>query len=382
VSEGRPGLPLEARLSERPPVQRRGLVKALGVSGALGAMGALAALAPLGLAVVPGPARAAAPAPASFALIGDVPYGSGEETKLARVIDAINASHAAGGVQWVVHTGDVKRSRERCDDRLLQRRFDLFRRLVPPFVITPGDNDWTDCHRVPSGRYLPVERLARLRQIFYPRPGLSSAGRAEPVLTQALAPGQADAHRAHVENQCWSFAGVTMATVHVVGSHNGLEPWDDLDPADREDRPRPDRLADFKAREAAAVAWIDTAFDHAQAHGHAGVVIAMQANPGLHRTARDPARRGFNQVLDRLTRRAAAFGRPVLLAHGDTHTYRFDAPLAHAAAHTRLPRLANLRRVENFGSPQVHWVEVRVDASTAEVFTAVPHYVLANLLPF
>lgn len=354
------------------------MLKALGASGASGALGALA---PLGLATAPRRARAAAPASASFALIGDVPYGSGEETKLARVIDAINASHAAGGVQWVVHTGDVKRSRERCDDGLLQRRFDLFRRLVPPFVITPGDNDWTDCHRVPSGRYLPLERLARLRQIYYPRSGFSSAGRAEPVLTQAQAAG-ADAHRAYVENQCWSFAGVTMATVHVVGSFNGLEPWDNFDPADREDRPRPDRLAEFKAREAAAVTWIDTAFDRAQAEGHAGVVIAMQANPGLHRTARDPARRGFNQVLDRLTRRAGAFGRPVLLAHGDTHTYRFDAPLLHAAAHTRLPRLTNLRRVENFGSPQVHWVEVRVDAGTPEVFTATPHYVLANLLPF
>jgi hypothetical protein len=76
------------------------------------------------------------------------------------------------------------------------------------------------------------------------------------------------------------------------------------------------------------------------------------------------------------------FGKPVLLAHGDSHTFRFDKPLLHAVAGSGLPALANFSRVENFGSPHVHWVEIRVDAGTPEVFRVVPHYVLANLLPF
>lgn len=319
---------------------------------------------------------------ASFALIGDVPYGTSEEAKFERVIEAINASHAAGVVRLVVHTGDVKRGRERCDDALLQRRFELFQRLEPPFVITPGDNDWTDCHRKPSGNYLPTERLARFRQIFFPRPGFSTGRQPMPVLTQAATPAADPAQREHVENQLWAFAGVTMATVHVVGSGNGLEPWDGIDRRDHEDRPRRDRLAEFTRREAAALAWIDAAFEHAREHRSAGVVIAMQANPRLHRAATDSVRRGFNRVLERLARRTLEFGKPVLLAHGDSHTYRFDQPLKDARADSGLPALPHLRRVENFGSPQVHWVEVRVHAGSPEVFTAVPHYVLANLLPF
>jgi hypothetical protein len=319
---------------------------------------------------------------ASFALIGDVPYGTGEEAKLERVIDAINASHAAGGVRLVVHTGDVKRGRERCDDALLQRRFQLFQRFEPPFIITPGDNDWTDCHRAPSGNYLPTERLARLRQIFYPRPGMSTGRRPMPVLTQAASAASEGAYRAYVENQLWSFAGTTMATLHVVGSGNGLEPWDGIDRQDREDRPRRDRLAEFTAREAAALAWLDTVFEHAREHHSAGVTVAMQANPRLHRRRQDATRQGFNRILERLASHAQAFGKPVLLAHGDTHTFRFDKPLRHAEAGIGLPALGNFSRVENFGSPQVHWVEVRVDPGTPEVFTAVPHYVLANLLPF
>ncbi len=355
---------------------------------------ALATLAALGVSPLAGGwqvARAEGDKPAqsgaSFALIGDVPYGTGEEGKLERIVEAINASHAAGGVRLVVHTGDVKRGRERCDDALLQRRFELFQRFEPPFIITPGDNDWTDCHRAASGGYLPTERLARFRQIFYPRPGQSTGRQPMPVLTQAgaaaaTAPPAAAAHHAYVENQLWAFAGTTMATVHVVGSGNGLEPWDGIDRQDGESQPRRDRLAEFTAREAAALAWLDTVFEHAREQRSAGVVVAMQANPRINRSARDAVRQGFNRILERLARHAQAFGKPVLLAHGDTHTFRFDKPLQHADADTGLPALENLARVENFGSPQVHWVEVRVDAATPEVFSVVPHYVLANLLPF
>jgi len=322
------------------------------------------------------------PAAASFALIGDVPYGEGEETKFGRVIEAINASHAAGGVRLVVHTGDVKRGRERCDDALLRRRFEIFQRLAPPFVITPGDNDWSDCHRARAGRHLPTERLAAFRRIFYPRPGLSGGRHPMRVLPQGGSPSSVPAHDAFVENQLWDLAGTTMATLHVVGSGNGLEPWAGLGGGDRLDRPRPDRMAEFAAREAAALAWLDTTFAVARERHSAGVVVAMQANPRLERRADSVARRGFNRVLERLAAHTRAFGKPVLLAHGDTHTFRFDKPLRSPTQRIGLPALPNLSRVENFGSPHVHWVEVRVDPASPEVFSAVPHYLLANLLPF
>ncbi len=323
-----------------------------------------------------------APQAASLALVGDVPYGTGEEAKFERVIEAINTSYAAGGVRLVVHTGDMKRGRERCDDALFRRRFELFQRLEPAFVITPGDNDWTDCHRVRSGRYLPTERLARFRQIFYPRPGMSTGRHPISVITQASSNASLPAHRDYVENQLWAYAGATLATLHMVGSGNGLEPWEEYDRSDRLDKPRAERLAEFDTRQAANLAWIDVAFEHAREHGSAGVMISMQANPRFDRPESSGARQGFNRVLERLTQRAQAFGKPVLLAHGDSHTFRFDKPLLHPVAGSGLPALANFSRVENFGSPHVHWVEIRVDARTPEVFHVVPHYVLANLLPF
>jgi hypothetical protein len=62
-------------------------------------------------------------------------------------------------------------------------------------------------------------------------------------------------------------------------------------------------------------------------------------------------------------------GKPVLLVHGDTHTYRVDAPFTEA---TGVP-LPNLSRVETYGSPIVGWVKVTVDPAGAQLFTFEPY---------
>lgn len=310
----------------------------------------------------------------SFALIGDTPYGAADEPKFDRVIDAVNATPR---VRFVLHTGDVKAGSERCDDALLQHRFDQFQRFDRPFVLTPGDNDWTDCHRANNGGYLPTERLARLRQIFYPQPGVTSGGRRARVTTQATQPG----FETFVENTMWHFGGAVMGTLHVVGSLNNLAPWDQIDPSDTVQTPRPDRIAEFEARQAAALAWIDRVFDEAAASGAAGVLLAMQANPAFELPASDPNRAGFNAVLERITTRAAAFAKPVVVAHGDSHYYRVDKPLNAPSAANGTQMLENVTRVENFGAQHVHWVEVIVDPKDPALFRFQAHIVEANRFP-
>jgi hypothetical protein len=304
----------------------------------------------------------------SFALIGDTPYGVAEEPKFDRVIDDINASR---NVRLVLHTGDVKQGSERCDDALFIKRFNQYQRFDDAFIVTPGDNDWTDCHRTNNGSYLPTERLAKFREIFYPVIGRSTGRKPVALLSQATAPGHA-AHSAYVENTLWQFAGTTMAMLHVVGSANNLAPWDQLAGGDRP----AERLAEYNSRLAASLAWIDEIFDRAVASNSAGVVVAMQANPGLEAAAGSAARLGFDAVIGKLTSRTIAFGKPVLLAHGDSHYFRLDKPLVHAGV-----SLENFSRLENFGSPNVHWVEVFVDARDPNVFSVVPHTVPGNVVP-
>lgn len=314
------------------------------------------------------------PARGSFALIGDVPYGAATEPQFDRVIDAINATPR---VRFVLHTGDIKAGSERCDDALLQRRFDQYQRFAKPFVFTPGDNEWTDCHRTNNGNYLPTERLDKVRSLFFPQPGVTTGGRPARVATQASVPG----FETFVENTMWTFGGTTMGTVHVVGSNNGYAPWSQIDPSDSYETPRADRVAEVEARIAAAVAWIDTIFDRATIDRSAGVLVAMQANPNFELPPADRERQGFNAVLERITARAIAFGKPVVIAHGDSHYYRVDKPLLAPTPANGLQLLERVTRAENFGSQYVHWLEVAVDPRDPEVFRFRPHLIEANLFP-
>ena len=328
------------------------------------------------LAFVALPACAALPGVGvqSFALIGDTPYGLANEAKFERVIDAINADP---NVRFVVHTGDVKAGSERCDDDLLARRHDILQRFEDGVIVTPGDNDWTDCHRANNGSYQPLERLAKFREIFYSDPRRSGGQHPFKLRTQADMAGFAN----FPENRLWHFNGATLATVHVVGSNNGLAPWSGIDPADSYDAPRADRVAEASAREAAALAWIDAAFDDATARRAPGVLLAIQANLNLDLPAADRERQGFNTLIERIVARAQAFKKPVVVAHGDSHYYRVDKPFVAPIQPAGVCMVENLTRMENFGAGDVHWVEVFVDPQDPNVFRAEPRLLQITFHP-
>jgi hypothetical protein len=114
-------------------------------------------------------------------------------------------------------------------------------------------------------------------------------------------------------------------------------------------------------------------FGRAAADGSDALMIAIQANPGF---GRPPDKRtGYNDFLSALTRETLAFGKPVVLVHGDTHTFRVDKPMVSA---TTGERVGNFTRVETFGSPDVHWVRASVDTSAPRVFTFQPEIVAEN----
>ena len=289
-----------------------------------------------------------------FALIGDVPYDGGVPgapyPPLDRVIDEVNADR---GIRWVLHAGDIKSGSTRCSDELFLDRLARYNRFRRPFVLTPGDNEWTDCHRVNNGEYQPLERLAKLREVFFPEPGRTIGARRMAVDTQARRPGFEE----FPENVLWSAHRVLFATVHIVGSQNGLAPFD---PASRAVRTPADD-AEVARRTAAALAWMDETFTRARTSGSPGVFLMMQANPGLEFQGGD--RRGFETFLAALEAHVVAYGKPVVLAHGDSHYFRVDKPRLA----TR-PFLPNFTRVETFGAGNVHWLRVTVDPRSPQVF--------------
>jgi len=242
---------------------------------------------------------------------------------------------------------------------------DLFRRFEPPLIYTPGDNEWTDCHRILAGRYNPIERLERLRQIFFP--GASSLGRNPIALTrQGDLPEMQPHHAPYVENAMWDRAGVQFATLHVVGSGNNFN------------HHLPDR-GEYMQRNAANLAWIDRVFARAAQTNAGAVVLFMHADPLFEATG--DRRIGFVDTLGAFARHAQAFRRPILLVHGDNHTFRVDRPLRADPIRHRGPVLRNFTRLEVFGSPETRGVIVTVSPDEQTPFRIRPMVMPYDTLP-
>jgi hypothetical protein len=292
----------------------------------------------------------AAPAVAgSFALIGDMPYGDTEIGPMRQIIEEIGRDDS---IAFVVHDGDIKSGSEECDDaRLMARRTD-FDYSRHPFILIPGDNEWTDCHRPNNGRFDPEERLGKLRELFFA--GDESLGRRRIKLTRQgdLQPQFA----AWRENVRWQFEGTLIVGLNIPGSNNN---WKNRG----ENR-------EFTARLAANTAWLEAAFAHARSTGLRGVMVVMQANPDFEGeeapkfAARAGHRDGYAEFRAQLAREAVAFGKPVVVVHGDTHSYRIDKPLKDENGKP----VANATRLETFGSPGLGWVKVSIEANDPAVF--------------
>ena len=298
-------------------------------------------------------------APFAFGFIGDMPYGAVREAPFARLVAEINRDN---DVDFVMHAGDIKAGSERCDDSLIQHRFDLYQTFQRASVFTPGDNEWTDCHRVNNGQYNPLERLAFVRSTFFPRAGQTTGGQIRPVRSQA----DGNAYPEFVENVMFAKHSVMFATVHVVGSNNNLEPWLGISPTDSCSSPRADRIAEFERRQDAALAWLDEVF--AAAADTKGLFLMIQANP-YNQPSNPACPGGFQEFLARLESRAQQYGRPVVLAHGDDHFFVLDHPMSNLL----------LSRLQTFGEGQVHWIKVRVDPRSSGVFSIEQRVVKSNL---
>jgi hypothetical protein len=278
----------------------------------------------------------------TLAVIGDTPYGA-DQVDPATFSGLLGDIGADPHVRTVVHLGDIKNGATRCDDTYFAQIADAFAGSRDPVVYTPGDNEWTDCHRPTNGGYDPYDRLAALRSTFFGDPGQ----------TLGSHPMAVEYQDDFVENVRWVDARVVFTTVHVVGSNNGLAPWSaPLETPANAVR----REQEVAARTDAAVEWIDAAFDAAEATGAPGVVIAMQADT----FATQPMLSGFTDVIERLESRAAAFPGEVLLLQGDTHRYLVDEPLADAP---------NLTRVVVEGETVGEWLRLTVDPRADELFS-------------
>jgi hypothetical protein len=321
----------------------------------------------------------------SIGLWGDLPYSDVQaQVGVPNLIADMNAQKLA----FTVHDGDLKAGNgivgsitpTTCADALYTQSLGFFNSLKAPVMFTPGDNDWTDCDRDSNGPYNSLERLDHERQVFFStNSSLGQRKLTQEVQTAPLCLGSAGGLVSCVENRRWTVGGVTYATLNIQGSCNNL-----CDTA-------PDS-AEYTARNAANIAWMQETFAVAKSKNSAAVMLISQANPGWDQTdgtrapLRDPKTLvetdtnpdGYKDFLLALRNEVITFRKPVAYVHGDSHYYRIDRPFLDASG----KRLENFTRVETFGdnasktipsdpkdTNDVQWVKVIVNPTSREVFS-------------
>lgn len=293
--------------------------------------------------------------PWAFVVMGDVPYSTAEVDRtpaFVRLIQAVNRIQPA----FSIHLGDIKSGSTRCDDATFAAIKAQFMTFQHPLVYTPGDNEWTDCHRQSNGAFDPQERLAKLRTLFFAEP-LSLGQPAMPLTRQS----DVSAFPFMVENARWVVHNFLFVTVHVVGSNNNL-------------RNQREAALEFFARNTANLAWITEAFALAKTEQRRGLVLIMHGEPDFQGRNRDGD--GLQETIDTLAVQAAEFGKPVLLIHGDGHRLTIDQPLRHPSSKKILD---NVLRLEIFGEQAVHAMRVMVLPQEAMPFVFHPLFVPENM---
>src|SRR5262245_13443688 len=99
----------------------------------------------------------------TFAALGDTPYSAEEESRFIGMIAEMNHEKLA----FVIHVGDFKAALAHCSDGLFLQRKEWFELIHHALVYVPGDNEWTDCNRAWGSGYRPLERLQKLRELFF-----------------------------------------------------------------------------------------------------------------------------------------------------------------------------------------------------------------------
>jgi len=279
----------------------------------------------------------------SFVALGDLPYGNvpSSQEYYARLIERINQN----STPFSIHVGDFKSGSTLCTDDEFSKQLNNFQSYSSAVIYTPGDNEWTDCHRSNNGSFDPLERLSLVRKMFFRQKQslgkypiqLESQSLTHPNFTE------------FVENQRWRHLGVLFNTLHIVGSNNNFESRS------------PSAVNEFFRREQANVAWIRDAFSLATSQKADVIVFAFQADVFESKSSYEdfPGSSGYRKTIgETLLPLAQKWGKPVLIIHGDSHRFKIDQPFI-----LNMKPLTNVTRLVVPGADDVRAVEVTVNGA-------------------
>ena len=323
----------------------------------------------------------------TIAVYGDSPYGTSptdtsQTDATPAFIDSINADP---NVRLVLHVGDIHSGKQYCTQAYDQNIFDMWTRFKDPVIYTPGDNEWSDCHKAGEGGgtynkitgqidYVldasgnpvdyakgdPIANLELIRSIFFRRPGHAIGGGHKRVLSQAELPNWGHpSDSKFVENTLWVQSHVLFVTINLPGgSNNDNDVWYG---APTQGAAQVQEIAD---RTGADLRWLDIAFALAKTLRTKGVVIQTQADMwDAEKGAAHQA--GYEPFVQSIAAHTTDLGRAVLMFNGDSHVYKSDNPLSATDPLNYMHPgydVANFHRIVVHGSTlPLEWLRLTVD---------------------
>lgn len=286
----------------------------------------------------------------SFFAMGDMPYYYPDDySRLDRLITSLNDENPA----FTVHVGDFKSGSSPCSDEYFLKMQGYFRQFMHPLFYTPGDNEWTDCHRQAAGGFVAEERLDKVRELFYTQ----NETLIDPPFSYNSQSAN-DGYSEFVENAIWDHRNITFGTLHVVGSNNNFKTDSTAD------------NSEFMVRDVANQFWLEKIFQQAKSKNSDGIAIFLHA--GLN--YEDSEKNGFNNFTKKLREEVMGYDKPILMVYGDHHRFLIEKPLVDDQGKV----LKNFTSLMVFGDKDMHAVEICVDKDDKELFLIRQFFVEGN----
>jgi hypothetical protein len=206
------------------------------------------------------PAATAVAAPVrafAFGVIGHPLQHGRDEAALKRAIADVAQTTPA----FVVATG-IKAATEPCSDKLYAQRRDLLNESAAPMVVSLAGSDWSACLNS-AGRSNAIERLNRLREVFYV--DSESLGARKLQVTRLSSTAK---FRSYAENSHWEYGKVLFATINLPANNNHY-------------RPEAGRNSEFEDRLVANRAWLHRLFTLAERQKMQGLVLFSDGDAGV-----------------------------------------------------------------------------------------------------
>lgn len=306
-------------------------------------LAAVTALAAAGARALPPITPATPPQkPFVFGVIGHPLQHGRDEAVLKRAIADASQSYPA----FVVATG-IKAATEPCSDKLYAQRRALLNESSGPMVVSLAGSDWSACLNS-AGRSNAIERLNRLREVFYADGESLGIRRIQVTRLSSTAK-----FRSYAENAHWEVNKVLFATINLPANNNHY-------------RPEAGRNSEYEDRLVANRAWLHRLFALAERQKMQGLVLFSDGDPGVtaeegfsllpsFQTKQD----GFAEVRKQIRAMAEKYKGKVLL---------IDAQAAQAGAQHADPAIQWRGNVGHVNMA-ADWAEVRVTPGAAALFT-------------